>query len=303
MAYFIIKSMLSILHKPYPSFAYSSRSYGMTVISGGLVFAILFFLQPFDLENETTLRRFNISLSYAASTWIVCTSFLIVVPVLTPALFDDRHWTVGKELSYFSLMLASIAVCNTMLNQWLGNTAFSMSSLFTMTGYTLLVGMAPVTLSVLLKQQRLLRRFATEAHQLNKEKKQNSHESIPDAPATKTDNLESIILQGDNRNELLELPVTHFYAAEARDNYCNIYFEKEGRLQEILFRTTLKKLEQQFAKWPGLWRCHKSFLVNLDKVEEVSGNAQGYRLHFKNGALQVPVSRSMNAELKERWVS
>ncbi len=275
----------------------------MVLISGGLVFVILFFLKPFGLEKEAMIARFNISLSYAAATWVVCAIFLIIAPVLIPDLFDDRRWTVGKELIYFSLMLAGISVCNTLLNGWIGNAPLSLASLLMMTSYTLLVGMAPVTLTVLLKQQRLLRRFQNEAQQLNKDKKQNPHKSIPDTPANKTAPLETIILQGDNRNELLELYPTHFFAAEARDNYCNIYFEKEEGLQEVLFRTTLKKLELQLMACPGLWRCHKSFLINLDKIEEVSGNAQGYRLHFKKGALQVPVSRSMNAALKERWVS
>jgi DNA-binding LytR/AlgR family response regulator len=49
----------------------------------------------------------------------------------------------------------------------------------------------------------------------------------------------------------------------------------------------------------NIYRCHKSYLVNLAKVNHVSGNAQGYKLHLKDVEDQIPVSRKLNEEIKE----
>jgi DNA-binding LytR/AlgR family response regulator len=38
-------------------------------------------------------------------------------------------------------------------------------------------------------------------------------------------------------------------------------------------------------------KCHRSCIVNLDKVVKVSGNAQGFKLHLKETDFVVPVAR------------
>jgi len=86
----------------------------------------------------------------------------------------------------------------------------------------------------------------------------------------------------------------------ASDNYCQIYYLKDGRLQDRLFRTSLKKLVNQIVGVEAAWRCHKSYLVNLQQVVHISGNAQGYRLHLANTELTVPVSRSLNTQVQEK---
>jgi DNA-binding LytR/AlgR family response regulator len=53
---------------------------------------------------------------------------------------------------------------------------------------------------------------------------------------------------------------------------------------------------------PKLFRCHRSFIVNLAQVKSVSGNAQGYRLHFSDPSITIPVSRTAGKELRGKLV-
>ena len=64
---------------------------------------------------------------------------------------------------------------------------------------------------------------------------------------------------------------------------------QENQLQKALLRSSLSHLETQL---PGpVVRCHRSYLVNLHQVGQVTGNAQGYRLHLHGGQAVVPVAR------------
>jgi DNA-binding LytR/AlgR family response regulator len=50
----------------------------------------------------------------------------------------------------------------------------------------------------------------------------------------------------------------------------------------------------------SFFRCHRSYIVNMDKVTKVKGNSQGYRLCFNELHDTVPVARKMNEELKRK---
>ncbi len=59
-------------------------------------------------------------------------------------------------------------------------------------------------------------------------------------------------------------------------------------------RASLSRLAGQAAEQGAqLVRVHRSYLVNLQRVARVSGNAQGYRLHLSAPDVEpVPVGRT-----------
>ncbi|WP_319802323.1 LytTR family DNA-binding domain-containing protein [Flavobacterium sp. N1736] len=59
-----------------------------------------------------------------------------------------------------------------------------------------------------------------------------------------------------------------------------------------LKRISLTQFEKQIAHYPHFFRCHRTYLVNMFKIEKVSGNSQGYLLSFHNTDAKVPVSRN-----------
>ena len=50
-------------------------------------------------------------------------------------------------------------------------------------------------------------------------------------------------------------------------------------------------------------RVHRGFIVNLSKVINVTGSAQGYKLHFNLTEVKIPVSRNKAKEIKNRLIS
>ncbi len=55
----------------------------------------------------------------------------------------------------------------------------------------------------------------------------------------------------------------------------------------ISLSNILKQVQTQTIK-----RCHRSYIVNLDKVRNLKDNAQGYKLILSEMDFDIPVSRS-----------
>ena len=69
-----------------------------------------------------------------------------------------------------------------------------------------------------------------------------------------------------------------------------------SRPEKPLLRSSLSRLEKQIDQ-PHIVRCHRSYVVNINRVERVTGNAQGYKLHLFAGQFLIPVARQYNESL------
>jgi DNA-binding LytR/AlgR family response regulator len=108
------------------------------------------------------------------------------------------------------------------------------------------------------------------------------------------------MLQSENANESLRISADAILFIASADNYVEVHFLEERQLKRKLLRNSLRAIAAQTTSAQSFWRCHKSYLVNLDRVVKTSGNAQGYKLHFLETDQSIPVSRAFNTELKQR---
>ena len=89
-----------------------------------------------------------------------------------------------------------------------------------------------------------------------------------------------------------------YYIASA-DNYIEVFWgENNEPLNRIMIRNTLKAIEEKYEDIPSLFRCHKGYIVNCQKVIKVEGNAKGYFLSLKDVPEKIPVSRNKKEDLE-----
>jgi len=86
-----------------------------------------------------------------------------------------------------------------------------------------------------------------------------------------------------------EFVVEELAFIESKKNYLHL-ISSNDKISSV--RMTMKEMEAKLGSYPQLVRCHRAFMVNLDQLAKVEGNAQGLRLHLRNSATYVPVSRS-----------
>ncbi|MFN1833700.1 LytR/AlgR family response regulator transcription factor [Balneola sp. MJW-20] len=109
------------------------------------------------------------------------------------------------------------------------------------------------------------------------------------------DNL--ITLYASNGKDQFSVTLDKLLYMEARDNYVAISYRSENIVKLEMLRITLKAMEKQCVNYP-IYRCHRSFLINLSQVVKVRGNRHKLDLYFRDSDIHVPVSRSYVNEIQ-----
>ncbi|MEO1045274.1 MAG: LytTR family DNA-binding domain-containing protein [Pseudomonadota bacterium] len=83
-----------------------------------------------------------------------------------------------------------------------------------------------------------------------------------------------------------------FICASAEGNYVQIVLDSRLTDPEILIRSTFTAFLQQVNHIAHYRQSHRSHMVNLDKVLNITGDAQDKRLRLRGTTRLIPVSRS-----------
>lgn len=79
---------------------------------------------------------------------------------------------------------------------------------------------------------------------------------------------------------------------ESDENYVNIYYLNKGNISRYMLRDTLKKMEELFSG-TDIIRCHRSYIVNFEKVKVIRKEKDGLKLELDSPvAMDIPVSKT-----------
>lgn len=111
---------------------------------------------------------------------------------------------------------------------------------------------------------------------------------------------ENITIKGENKYEIIELKREQLLFIKAMENYVEIiYVNNKTEIQSKTFRQTLSKIENEHT---FLEKCHRSYLVNLQNIKELTGNSQTARISFKNTTINIPVSKTLYKKIKHKLI-
>ncbi len=106
----------------------------------------------------------------------------------------------------------------------------------------------------------------------------------------------SIVLTGENKNEILRIEKEELLFIRAVENYVEICFiDKSKKVISKTFRQTLSNVCEQL---PFLEKCHRSYLVNISTIKEINGNSQGAKISFGIGEKEIPLSKTYYKHIK-----
>ena len=182
--------MIARLLHPYPFEKSTQRRVMASLLFGLFVFAFLFGFRPFGMINLDS------QVGYVAMIFgLICTVSMLflgfVVVELFPDTFDERRWTVWKEVIWALFHVLFIGLINALFAASVGMCSFTFGAIMVFVWYTFIIGIFPVTVSVLVTEMQLNRKYRTTSAQLNE---QLSHEQHADT-------IDTVVLESDNRNE------------------------------------------------------------------------------------------------------
>ena len=86
---------------------------------------------------------------------------------------------------------------------------------------------------------------------------------------------------------------------KSADNYIEILYKDNEKLQLRLIRNTLKNIEAQLKKYSEFIRCHRTYIINKKFVLDFTRGYTGYRLRLTGYNEQIPVSRQYLLMVKD----
>lgn len=286
------------LRQPYPISSEFKSFLKSSLFAGLFVMIFLFLFRPFGSDESIThLTWLRISAEYGAVTALVSLIWGGIVVAL-PGIFREENWQVWKEMVATLVFVGMIALGNMLYTNLRYHSSLSLHQFWLWLIMTWGIGIFPVVFGILLKQVHLMQRYSTEASNISEN---IDHQAV--APVPIHQSKAEVVLNGDNQGETLTLAADQIRYLAAADNYVQVFYLHNGQLKSRMLRTTLKKMEDTLAGYPQFFRCHRTYLVNMDKVQQVSGNAQGYRLHLEALEETVPVSRNLNEVIRTRYAA
>lgn len=315
-------SLRAILARPFPFMGESFRSSVMTAICfGAFVTLFLCLFPPMGLSEVPPPNLYLFSLIYGAICSVIMLCNVLAVMRLFRRSLAEERWTIGKNIALIVWNVLTIAAGNIAYTMYQFHFYFSLQTIVMLLGMTILIGIFPVIVLTLLQERRLLRRNINAASRISahlhsphtrEQSSTTSNATVPYAPAPeptqegspkKSNSLLSspayhLVFEGASTKERFETVAEAIICLQSSDNYVTIFAlrgdnsDNEGDIQTALLRMTLKSVEERINSHERILRCHKSYIVNLDHVRDISGNAQGYKLHIPALNFPVPVSRS-----------
>lgn len=291
----MLKSIIQRLNQPFPS----NESVRGDIVAhfwvGVFIGSFLYLFKPFGLENEPRFHAW-IAAGFGAVTFVFATIFDLASRVVLKSYIGLPSWTLWKWIIQCLVLIAWIAFGNILFLELLApGRQMGLQQWLIMVPNTLLLGLFPIVFSGLLIQLRAERNFKTQALQIDGRTRQAQ---AMRAPVVR---LEGVTSTNGGEAKLIELVADDLLMVEAMQNYMALYVRNaDGGVVKHLLRSTLKELKHELDAQDisSLLQCHRSFIVNIDQVGEVSGNAQGLTLTLRDSELTVPVSRKYISEVR-----
>lgn len=322
------KKFQEFILQPYPLFLEASKL--LPAITATSIFLVLFLLlfEPFGLANMDFEGKTWHLLGYGPLIFIVLSVNYFGITRLFPKIFQEDKWVIWKESSWILFNMFAGCFAGIIYQVMNPHLDASFSELFVRLIQAFWIAVIPESIYVLstymiylnnrLQQAEAINRKLLAAARLTQRQTDGPSPVAPSAATatarqyqisttdhsreentltgSATDSEGHLSLVGENNTERIEVPLDQLLYIQSQDNYSSIACAARAGVKHLLLRSSLKRLEQQIDI-PFVIRCHRSFIVNLSKVQSVEGNARGYRLSLESGEEAIPVSRESGKEV------
>jgi len=273
------KNISTFLSQAYP-FYYQGKELWLIIFLifiMTLLFGYLF--EPFEVyQPEHKMNYFWITLIHSFTPVFVV--FLLLSIKILPV--SNENWTIKKEILLIAFFLLITGILQFFIRDIIYNNPnnWSFQYLYEEIRNTFLVGILFAFILVPINYHRLNNQNNRKANALITSK----------SNAIVSEKTTQIITK-------LNIDSQHIVYVKAEGNYIEIFLSDGTKL---LKRLTMKSLENILSSYPNFVKTHRSFIVNINQIDSITGNAQGYKLQLKNCSDIIPVSRNMISLFNEK---
>lgn len=254
------------------------------------VAGFLIVFQPFGIAQLPENQPVLVSIGFGLVTFVAGVIVLLFTQLFSGH-FNEDNWTLGKELFWGVVNFGVVAHGNYLYveSPWL--RSYQMVEYGEMVFATVAVGVIPYFFMQTILHFRKLKKNEESAGELTRELTTERGQSGKTSQMT-------FHLYGENESDVLELNISQLLYIQSAGNYIEVVYQDGQHISKSLLRSTLSNAESSLMEFDHMFRCHRTYLVNLESVSKIIGNSQGYRLVLSADVDPIPVARTKNAEFK-----
>jgi len=227
---------------------------------------------------------YNLIVGFSIITFFTLSIYLLVIPSMLQKRFSSTIWKVKKEIIWNSLILFTILVCFFFYTRWMGIMQFS----FDMVIKLMLTATLPISGLIIINYNRMLRSNLKIADDLNRKLK--DHKLIQE---------KIVHFTSDYQKDSLALKVNSIRVIRSANNYIEVFWRDDNTINKRMVRCSMSNAEDAVNEYRFIFKCHRSYMVNINFIDRFEGTSQGYKLFIENISFPIPVSRNSSARLKE----
>jgi len=250
----------------------------------------LFMFQPFGITLFESKYKTLILLGYGFVTFVIAIINNYILPLLFKKAFLESNWTIGKNMISMLFTIFTIGLGNYIYTALVFSfIQFDIFGIISFQIITLMVALIPVGIITSLRYNSLMAKNLKLANELNQQ--------LP----TKNQifNKQLVKLTSENGKDFLEVIANDILFIESSGNYIEVNYMKEGSPKNIFLRSTLKRADTILSSIPSMIKCHRAFYININQIDSIKGNSQGYRLLMKYVQKEIPVARNYAKTINE----
>ena len=241
-----------------------------------LVFTLLYHplnsQKSFYFDFKLTMLFYSIAACFPAY-------LLIVLIKKLPFFSSKKDWTLLKEgiSIYLVLQVMGVAIYlfAFIIENPIPETRWNLITFLDSCKYSFLIGIFPFIFFTAINYKFTHLHFKSSVDQYKNETEQ-----------------ELIIhISSSLKKESLSFYANELLFVTSDGNYVFFTLYRNKKVERVPLRNSISNIENQLQQIPYYFRCHRAYIVNLNRVALKKGNALGYILNLANCEDKIPVSR------------
>ncbi|WP_422104209.1 LytR/AlgR family response regulator transcription factor [Winogradskyella sp.] len=254
---------------------------------------ILLLLQPYGF---IAINRLLMSAGYMVISVTLLMVNFFGFPKLFPLWFEESRWSVLRAFLFLLYNFLIIGLWTHIFQSLIikNDLAYLISGheLFIGLAKIMMIGLGASVLLVLVRYNIMARKHLQVSQELNNQLREKLHKLTP----IDTEQTIELILE----KKLVAFKRSELNFIKSEGNYISLYLASDKSFTPALYRARMKETQEALSAFPEFFRCHRSYLVNLNRIESTHGNSQGLFIKVFGEETKIPVARPKIRFLKAR---
>ncbi len=260
--------------KPMASSVNSFRGLIIALLVGLLSIIVVMGIQPFGISEFTHPNKSLLLVGFGLIAFVGVLFSKFILPLIFSSFYDDSHWTIAHQITHLTVTAFFIAC----LFMFYGNKFVSTNILFTEVILFSSVLLVPIIVITFIQQNIFETKFSSIASQVN--------QGLNSISVETNKQLFPVIVLGKGA---LSLIPNQLIFAETGKTTSTFHWQTLAGIEKTTLDIPLAEVEKELFAHPQFVRFHKNYIININGIHSIHGNARGYRLKIVKSNTEVPV--------------